>query len=207
MTCGVVRSPGAGCASRKLGGRDWTLEELIASYLDEYAEDRAKADRWWSRAPTPEEALIRAFYDWEPGESPPRRILNSHQRRLGYPAVARASAAAQKHSSLLMRARDFDELLSAFQAVWRLEEIFVEATLLTYDVAERFGRYRGIQPTAVYLHAGAAEGANALGIRTGARVDRSRFGPQLGKLTASEIENFLCVCKANLRRDMLDASP
>ncbi|WP_295245875.1 hypothetical protein [uncultured Brevundimonas sp.] len=178
-----------------------TFATLIRDYQARYGDDRARARRWWSSAPSPEEALARAFYDWEvPGGQPLRR-LNSHQFRLGYGQVGCALQAARRHLPMLLDINDFDALMLAFSNIWRLEGVFLDAALLTYDVAERFGRYRGLYPEQVYLHAGAAQGARALGI-SGRRVPRHQFGPVLGKLEAAEIENFLCICKSDLYPDL-----
>ena len=179
-----------------------TLAQLIADYQARYGEDRARANLWWSSARSPEEALARAFYDWEDPDGRPLRRLNSHQFRLGYAQVGRALQAAQRHLPTLLEVADFDLLLAAFSAIWRIEDVFLEATLLTYDVSERFGRYRGLYPEQVYLHAGAGQGARALGI-SGDRVSRDRFGPVLGALEAAEIENFLCICKSDLSPGLL----
>lgn len=116
--------------------------------------------------------------------------------------IARALRAARRHLPLILSASDFDGLIDAFSTIWRIEEMFCEATLLTYDVAQRFGYYREMQPKEVYLHAGASAGAQALGI-VGLRVARERFGPTLGALDADDIENFLCIYKAQLSVDLL----
>ncbi|GAA0621770.1 hypothetical protein GCM10009422_16990 [Brevundimonas kwangchunensis] len=179
-----------------------TLAQLIRDYQARYGEGRTRADLWWSSAQSPEEALARAFYDWEEPDGQPLRRLNSHQFRLGYAQVGRALQAAQQQLPRLMDVTDFDTLMSVFSAIWQVEEVFLDAALLTYDVAERFGRYRGLYPEQVYLHAGAARGARALGVN-GDRVPRDRFGPVLGALEAAEIENFLCICKSDLSPDLL----
>lgn len=203
MTCRrIPRMSKAACGAMPVEEGARTFATLIRDYQARYGDDRARARLWWSSAPSPEEALARAFYDWEvPGEQPLRR-LNSHQFRLGYAQVRRALQAARRHLPILLDITDFDALMSAFTKIWRIEEVFRDAALLTYDVAERFGRYRGLYPEQVYLHAGAAEGAKALGIR-GGRVPRHQFGPALGALEAAEIENFLCICKSNLSPDLL----
>lgn len=201
MRCGQRQARRMTCTSRKPDGREWSLEGLIEAYQLEYATARAKGEGWWANAPSPEEAVVRAFYDWEEESGSSRRTLNSHQYRIGYDAIQQAAAAAVRKMPLLLAAEDFDQLLSAFRAIWKAEGLFADAALLTYDVAERFGRYRDIRPTKVYLHAGAAEGARAMGVK-GQAAEPQRFGPLLARLPPSEIENFLCICKANLRSMM-----
>ncbi|AZO77220.1 hypothetical protein B5U99_27555 [Bosea sp. Tri-54] len=74
--------------------------------------------------------------------------------------------------------------------------------LTIYDVATRIGAFLKLAPDAVYLHAGAAEGAKALGIRTagGRPVPLDRFPAALRRLGAYHLENLLCTFKRELKR-------
>lgn len=66
-----------------------------------------------------------------------------------------------------------------------------------YDVARRLGAWLNMQPTMVYLHAGAAEGANKLGIE-GETISLNNFPREIQKLGATHAENFLCIYKNRL---------
>lgn len=73
--------------------------------------------------------------------------------------------------------------------------------LTIYDTATMIGAPNGIYPQKVYLHAGAAIGAKALGVK-GAVVDKSVFValcPAFDKLTPMQIEDFLCIFKSHLQ--------
>ncbi|NJL51015.1 MAG: hypothetical protein HC930_00315 [Hydrococcus sp. SU_1_0] len=63
-----------------------------------------------------------------------------------------------------------------------------------YDVARRLGAWLNMQPTMVYLHAGAAEGAKKLGIK-GETVSLNDFSQEIQNLGATHAENFLCIYK------------
>ncbi|MGB5709562.1 MAG: hypothetical protein WBM44_01440 [Waterburya sp.] len=67
-----------------------------------------------------------------------------------------------------------------------------------YDVARRLGAWLSMQPTMVYLHAGAAEGAKKLGIE-GEIVSLNDFSQEIQKLGATHAENFLCIYKNFLK--------
>ena len=89
---------------------------------------------------------------------------------------------------------NFDELFST--VVSALRDIEGLGELYYYDTALRLGFYRGITPTKVYLHAGARDGARALGLdhRAGF-VDMGSVPKQLRHLKPHEIEDFFCIYK------------
>lgn len=61
-----------------------------------------------------------------------------------------------------------------------------------YDVARRLVAWLNMQPTRVYLHAGAAEGAKKLGIEDDT-VSLNDFPIEIQELGATHAENFLCI--------------
>jgi hypothetical protein len=69
--------------------------------------------------------------------------------------------------------------------------------LTVYDTAIRIAAHRGLSPRRVYLHAGTRDGARALGVPR----DRAWVMPrELRRLRPMEIEDCLCIYKAELRR-------
>jgi len=72
--------------------------------------------------------------------------------------------------------------------------------LTAYDIATRIASYLGWQPERVFLHAGAAMGARAIGIRArvGVSVPQEVFPVELQGLPAYHLENLLCIFKAEL---------
>lgn len=101
------------------------------------------------------------------------------------------------HIASLESIETFDELYKA------IEELKIKGIgdLTIYDTATMIGCHRQVYPTKVYLHAGAAAGARALGIDA-AVVERSLFVslfPAFDKLNALQIEDFLCIYKSHLQ--------
>ena len=71
--------------------------------------------------------------------------------------------------------------------------------LAVYDIACRIGAFLGFRPDRVYLHAGTREGARALGLR-GASVRKIDLPGAFGCLSPAEIEDCLCIYKADIQR-------
>ena len=93
----------------------------------------------------------------------------------------------------------FDELYKAVEKL-KIKGI---GDLTVYDTATMIGCPRQVYPTKVYLHAGAAAGARALGIDA-KEVDKSAFVslfPEFNKLNPLQIEDFLCIYKSHLSGD------
>ena len=98
----------------------------------------------------------------------------------------------------LKKINDFDELYVAIKA--EADKFYGIGRLTTYDTATCIGFERGIYPKEVYLHAGAAEGAKALGIR-GTKASKKQFiaiCKAFEMLESAQIEDFLCICKNQL---------
>lgn len=79
--------------------------------------------------------------------------------------------------------------------------------LTIYDTATMIGCPNGVFPEAVYLHAGAAIGATAIGIE-GNIVEKTVFVtrfPAFELLEPIQIEDFLCIYKKQLHGDVTDS--
>ena len=64
----------------------------------------------------------------------------------------------------------------------------------------RIGSYLGVFPQQVYLHAGTAEGAKALGIETNiGYLEVEDLHSILEQLEPHEIEDFLCIFKDDFK--------
>ena len=99
----------------------------------------------------------------------------------------------------LVSIETFDELYKAVEKL-KIKGI---GDLTIYDTATMIGCPHQVYPTKVYLHAGAAAGARALGIDA-AVAERSLFVslfPAFDKLNALQIEDFLCIYKSHLSGD------
>lgn len=99
----------------------------------------------------------------------------------------------------LKHINDFDELYKVVKT--EADKFYGIGRLTTYDTATCIGFERGVYPKDVYLHAGAAEGAKALGIR-GTKVSKTQFGAickAFDVLEPAQIEDFLCIFKNQLQ--------
>lgn len=65
--------------------------------------------------------------------------------------------------------------------------------LFLYDVTTRIGAFLKLEPTSVYLHAGARQGAKALGLPWNQdRIEQDQLPRELRKIAPDMVEDFLC---------------
>lgn len=164
------------------------LRGLVAKYVKDHQPNARREKSFFEDMPSFELAASHAAFAMD-GEG--KRY--SHQSRIS----KRPMETAYK---LLLRERDRIHAMTTFDEMHAfLEDAFSKihglGKLYTYDTALRLGFFRRLEPVAVYLHAGTAEGARALGIQASGVVSVSTLPRELHVLPAHEIENFLCVFK------------
>src|SRR5262249_27216325 len=72
--------------------------------------------------------------------------------------------------------------------------------LTIYDTALRIGAKLDLEPTVVFLHGGTRKGARALGLDWHKEfIARDAFPSEFQPLSASEIEDVLCIYKEQLQ--------
>jgi hypothetical protein len=75
--------------------------------------------------------------------------------------------------------------------------------LTVYDTAHRIGACRGLSPKCVYVHAGVAKGAKALGLNpVHGKLALDQVPEELSELRPEQIEDCLCIYKDHFRPDM-----
>ena len=118
-----------------------------------------------------------------------------HQRRLKEKDLDRAE------QKLVSRITDIEKA-SSFAALFDLIERAVGSLgglgeLYVYDTALRIGAQKRTLPQRAYLHAGARQGAKALGLEVAGVVGffKSELPEALRELEAHEIEDVLCIYK------------
>lgn len=179
-----------GCRpERSSSGERWTLERIVADYIDHKRPRLAAFLRWYSRM-TLGEAIGNAAY-----ARTPRGGKHSHQWRLPRRASEKAHAALERAD--LGRCRTLAELHAAIErAIGGIDKIGV---LMIYDTALRLGAFLGLEPDLVSLHAGTREGAAALGIdRSRKTVRPDELPAPFRALRAHEIEDCLCIYKERI---------
>ena len=129
-----------------------------------------------------------------------------HQRRIPKAALDESRSRLGDALPRLRGAATFKEL---HQAVYlTIGSIARIGELTVYDTALRIGWRFGLYPSEVYLHAGTRDGAKALGLDiTRATISTDEVPAGLRNLTASEIEDVLCVYKVQLAEARAGAEP
>jgi hypothetical protein len=99
----------------------------------------------------------------------------------------------------IARVGTFEELLERIETL--IGPIPGVGELMVYDTALRIGAIVGVEPDRVYLHRGTRQGARALGLATGGNVlFMDQLPPQLRRLKPREVEDLLCIYKADLEQ-------
>jgi hypothetical protein len=167
------------------------IDEIVTAYVQD-CRDAARAEmRFFEIQRSMTGAIHRAALCVLPGGK-----RHPHQRRLRRVVLSEAERRLQEMAETLGRVADFSGLHRLMQ-----EQIGIipgMGKLTVYDIAHRIGAFLGKPPTLAYLHAGTAIGARALGFR-GETVDPSQLPPAFSRLSAAEIEDCLCIYKAELR--------
>ncbi len=175
------------CSSKKIDSNNSNLASLVADYLEQYGSSYDIEDRWWGdKNITWSEALARAWRSRFENEK-----MHSHQCRVAHNLKLglKVSLADNIQPNDF---KDFERVYSWVKSV--TDRVRGLGATTAYDVARRLGAWLNIQPTMVYLHAGAAEGAKKLGIK-GEIVALNDFPQEIQNLGATHAENFLCIYK------------
>jgi len=160
---------------------------MVDKYLEEYGNSYDWEDKWWGdKNITWSEAIERAWRSrFENGKMHPHQRRVAHQLEEGLKVSLSDNIQPDNFNN-------FESIYSWIKSVTdRVKSLGVTTA---YDVARRLGAWLDMQPTMVYLHAGAAEGAKKLGIE-GEIVSLNDFPREIHKLGATHAENFLCIYK------------
>jgi hypothetical protein len=168
-----------------------TFDEIVSDYMRQY-RDNARAERRFfemQRSPT---AAIRkaALCELPSGKRHP------HQRRIPKNLLKDAETRLQAIRRKLATAADFYALHRLVEdGIGSIEGI---GSLTVYDMSHRIGAHFGKAPQLVYLHAGTRIGARVFNI-SGDSFDPRVLPRAFSRLTASEVEDCLCIYKDELR--------
>jgi len=125
---------------------------------------------------------------------------HSHQRRIRKSALLQATKSLKKYITDFEGCRNFDDVLKIVSDNTRILGI---GDLYRYDVAHRISAYLGFFPDKIYLHAGTREGAKIHAtVHNKHWITKSEVHRELRILSESDIENFLCIYKNNVIRNL-----
>ncbi len=126
-----------------------------------------------------------------------RNKRHNHQCRISKLKLDSFAEKLKIEEIKIKNVKSFDDLIKIVESV-KCDGI---GELAIYDTATRIGSYLNLFPDKVYLHSGTRIGAkNLLGSLRGKRhLNISDFPVELQHLTASEIEDILCIFKNNFK--------
>jgi hypothetical protein len=168
-----------------------TYEEIVSAYIGTYRERASAEIRSFEKERSLSAAIRRAaLCQKEDGKR------HSHQWRIPVRLLKQAELRLQTAERSLTKVPDFDAVYRLVDE--RIGDIKGLGALTVYDIAHRIGAYLRKEPTRVYLHAGTRVGAMALGIK-GDVFDPRILPKPFSRLSASEVEDCLCLYKGDLR--------
>lgn len=125
-----------------------------------------------------------------------RRDGKKHDHQQLIPPRVLMEARKRLHPKALRSAADFDDLHNRVEkSIGWIDGI---GELAVYDIAHRIGIWLDLEPDRVYLHRGTREGAKALGLN-GRAIELDRFPREFRRLPPADVENCLCIYKADLK--------
>ncbi|WP_422034494.1 hypothetical protein [Reyranella sp.] len=168
-----------------------TLATISSDYIARFRAHATAEMKYYKTQPSLSEAIrLAALSRTAHGKRHP------HQRRITRRVLEAAEQRLQGMSASLRRAKSFDEVHHLVTSeIGSLRGI---GELAIYDFSHRIGAFLGLEPDAVYLHAGTRVGARALNL-TGDVISLSAFPSALQCLSAGEIEDCLCIYKSLLK--------
>jgi hypothetical protein len=171
-----------------------SLQAVVAAYIADYRGRAREEQQFFAGQRTLPDAVRLAGL----AEGPKGKRF-SHQRRIPRAVLNRASALLLDRLWAINAASTFEDLHDAVaETIGDVEGI---GELTVYDTALRVAAKRGLEPRRVYLHAGTRAGARALGFTDGADWILPNDLPRaFRRLRPMEIEDCLCIYKAELRR-------
>jgi hypothetical protein len=168
-----------------------TAKQIVEAYIRDYRPFTRHEMNTFKREASASTAISRAaLCRMEDGKRHP------HQRRIPKIVLEQTEARLQAIRRKLAQAPDFAALHSLVKS--EIKSIRGVGALMVYDIAHRIGAYFGKAPERVYLHAGTRVGARVLGI-TGDSFDPKVLPKEFACLAPSEIEDCLCIYKAQLK--------
>ena len=122
-----------------------------------------------------------------------------HQTRVTRTTIRAATIILRRLQFEIQACSDFDALHTLFEK--ELGSVKGIGEMYIYDCAQRIGWALRRHPSRIYLHRGTRDGAKAVGIEVQGRntIEVDELPEDLRVLTASELEDLLCIFKDELK--------
>jgi hypothetical protein len=158
----------------------------------DYRSDADREFAFFHQCRTLEQAIRFAALSLSPDEK-----RHPHQQRIPADVLAEGERNLQSCAAELASSESFADVHEI--CVRELSGIRGIGLLTTYDVATRVGAHLGHEPDRVYLHAGVADGARALGLNHRREsLGIEELPDAFRRLRPREIEDCLCIFKREL---------
>lgn len=166
-----------------------TYSEVVVAYIRDHRAGAARLLRFFRECATIERAIeFAARCKLPSGKRHP------HQYRIPKPALPEAERRLRGCTTELRECQSFAQLHALVRE--QIGGVPGIGALTVYDIAHHLGAYLELEPEAVYLHAGTAGGARALGCdHTAETLDPAELPPEFGQLRPHEVEDCLCLYK------------
>lgn len=179
------------CRSR-VGGLN-SYEAIVADYIQEHRDGAQDEREFFQNCESLEEVIDRAALCLTAEDK-----RHSHHYRRSRAALAKARDALRKCVDAIQACEQFHDLFELVETqILPIPDI---GSLVVYDVATWVGSYLDLEPDRVYLHAGAAKGAAALGLKNRKTILPTELPSAFCRLRCCEIEDCLCIYKDDLSR-------
>lgn len=163
-----------------------TLEDVVRDYIQRFRDRANREGRWFATQKSLDQAIEKAAM----AVSPAGKRLN-HQRRIPRSVLRVWADALLERRNEIRASKTFAKLHAKLEALGA--ELDGIGELTVYDTAVRIGAFLKLEPDRVYLHAGARDGARALGFNGRNSLSPAELPRPLRRLKAGEIEDALCI--------------
>lgn len=176
------------CADRKQG-QFHSLLDIINNYIREDRGGASHEMNFFNSRPN-----LRSAIEYAALSKLPNNNRHPHQYRRSEETLAEAESRLQAGASELRNCPSFEALHALVRReIGPIPDI---GPLTVYDVANRIGAHLNLEPERIYLHAGTADGARALGLNCRQEsLGRDELPAEFRRLTPREIEDCLCLYK------------
>lgn len=168
-----------------------SYDEIVDAYIRDWRAITQRERRFFKGC-----SLVRAI-EFAALCKLPGGKRHPHQYRTPRAVLVEAESVLQECADEFRGCKTFHDL---YRLVRReISGIHGIGILTVYDVATRIGAHLDLAPELVYLHAGTADGAAALGFNRRGTISRIALPKAFRRLQAYEIEDCLCSYKDQLK--------